>query len=299
MHKMNSGGRGSSLTAAEMKTATSHRTWSAMNLGKDRTCHAFLMIEGSGKITEANEIAIALTGPCLVWLPENSPSQFHLSAGGRGATFSVKSEFILRTLGAMSFGQQLRPNLDSRLVLPSERLHQHLDEISVSFSALVREANEQAAGSQEMISAHLGLIFLHVWRISSLVSARRSAQGANLPTAQRFQNLLELHYHENLNIDEYAEILGVTRAHLHSACLRALERTPLSLVHERIIDEAIQRLEHTTLPVEQVAYSLGFRESGYFNRFFKRLTGETPGAYRLRVVSEKKPVDGTSFAAWP
>ena len=56
--------------------------------------------------------------------------------------------------------------------------------------------------------------------------------------------------------------------------------TPLSLIHERLVEEACQRLEQTELSIEQIGYSLGFRDPGYFNRFFKRRRGLAPGAYR-------------------
>jgi AraC family transcriptional activator of pobA len=48
-----------------------------------------------------------------------------------------------------------------------------------------------------------------------------------------------------------------------------------------------------------VAYSLGFREPAYFNRFFKRVTGQSPGAYRRSCRSARSAVTAESFAAWP
>ncbi len=93
-------------------------------------------------------------------------------------------------------------------------------------------------------------------------------------------------------------MLGVTRAHLHDACLKTFGKTPLALVHSRLIDEARQRLSHTALPVEQIAYSLGFGDPAYFNRFFKRLTDDTPGRFRQRAL-ERSELGGASFADWP
>jgi AraC family transcriptional regulator, transcriptional activator of pobA len=66
-----------------------------------------------------------------------------------------------------------------------------------------------------------------------------------------------------------------------------------------LFEEARLRLENTEFPVEQIAYGLGFRDPGYFNRFFKRLTGITPGAYRQTIATAGSTVDAPSFAAWP
>jgi AraC family transcriptional regulator, transcriptional activator of pobA len=80
--------------------------------------------------------------------------------------------------------------------------------------------------------------------------------------------------------------------------MRSVGATPLSLVHERLIEEACQRLEQTELSIEQIGYSLGFRDPGYFNRFFKRRRGLAPGAYR-KTARVGPAGEAPSFAAWP
>ena len=83
------------------------------------------------------------------------------------------------------------------------------------------------------------------------------------------------------------------------ACARSARCTPLKLVHDRLLEEARLRLENTEFPVEQIAYGLGFRDPGYFNRFFKRLTGVAPGTYRQTIATARSTNDAPSFAAWP
>jgi AraC-like DNA-binding protein len=39
-------------------------------------------------------------------------------------------------------------------------------------------------------------------------------------------------------------------------------------------------LFHTQQPLKEIAYDLGFADASYFNRFFKRETGQTPAEYR-------------------
>ncbi len=63
--------------------------------------------------------------------------------------------------------------------------------------------------------------------------------------------------------------------------------------------EAKLRLEQTELRVEQVAYGLGVRPAAYFNHFFKRLTGQSPDAYRRIRRATRIAIEPDSFAAWP
>jgi AraC family transcriptional activator of pobA len=64
-------------------------------------------------------------------------------------------------------------------------------------------------------------------------------------------------------------------------------------------EEARLRLENTELPIEQIAYGLGFRDPGHFNRFFQRLTGVSPGSYRQNIATARSTIAAPSFAAWP
>jgi AraC family transcriptional activator of pobA len=61
------------------------------------------------------------------------------------------------------------------------------------------------------------------------------------------EQLVELHYRDNLSIDIFAKLLGVTRGHLHDACGRNAGCTPLKLVHNRLLEEAQLGLENTEI----------------------------------------------------
>jgi AraC family transcriptional regulator, transcriptional activator of pobA len=52
------------------------------------------------------------------------------------------------------------------------------------------------------------------------------------------------------------------------------------LIARRLLEAAQRDLVFTPSPVQKVAYSLGFSDPAYFNRFFRRMTGTTPGAFR-------------------
>jgi AraC-like DNA-binding protein len=51
-------------------------------------------------------------------------------------------------------------------------------------------------------------------------------------------------------------------------------------------DAAIALLEHTDLPLQQVALRVGFSEPSTFHRAFKKWTGVAPGEYRQRQARD-------------
>jgi AraC family transcriptional activator of pobA len=290
------GAAGPAVIARRMETALSGRTWSIGGLEGESRCQAFLVLHGEGTFADAGGTTIELSAPFMLWLPRLALGEFRLPAGSDGVVASIAENFILRSVGDSPVAAHLRPLLSQTTVAPQDKIAANLAEIEIAFAALVRESHEQKPGASAMMSHHLGSLLLHLWRASSSDSTIR---GTRATTVQRFRQLIELHYRDNLPIEAFAKMLGVTRTHLHDACGRSARRTPLKLVHERLLEEARLRLENTEFPVEQIAYGLGFRDPGYFNRFFKRHAGVSPGAYRQNIVTARAAIAAPSFAAWP
>jgi AraC family transcriptional activator of pobA len=290
------GSVGPAVIARRMETALSDRTWSIGGLEGESRCQAFLVLHGNGTFDDDGGTIVELATPFMLWLPRLARGEFRLPAGSDGVVASIAENFILRTVGDSPVAAHLRPLLSQTTVAPHDRIAGNLPEIEISFAALVRESHEQKPGASAMMSHHLGSLLLHLWRASSSSSTVR---GTRATTVQRFRQLIELHYRDNLPIEAFAKMLGVTRTHLHDACGRSARCTPLKLVHERLLEEARLRLENTEFPVEQIAYSLGFRDPGYFNRFFKRQAGVSPGAYRQNIATARSTIAAPSFAAWP
>ena len=79
---------------------------------------------------------------------------------------------------------------------------------------------------------------------------------------------------------EYARQLAVHVNHLNRALKETTGKTTSDLIAERVIQEAVALLKHTTWNVSEIAHSLGFEEPTHFNNFFKKRTHQTPTMYR-------------------
>lgn len=88
------------------------------------------------------------------------------------------------------------------------------------------------------------------------------------------------HYREELTLKDLADQLGYSRLYLSRYINQSLKLSFPDLIHEHRISQAIYLLEHTAMPVSEVAYDCGYGSLRSFNRCFKRITGKTPREYR-------------------
>jgi AraC family transcriptional activator of pobA len=147
---------------------------------------------------------------------------------------------------------------------------------------LLREFTRAAHGRQ---SALRGLL------TALLANFRRLKAGTEHPDADgtgarelvaRFRELLEQRLHERPSVAQYATALGVTEARLRRACVAITARTPVELIQRRVLLEAERLLRYTSMPINQIAYHLGFDDPAYFSRFVTRGTGRAPRLVRKR-----------------
>ena len=83
-------------------------------------------------------------------------------------------------------------------------------------------------------------------------------------------------------VEELCARSGVTRRTLERRFRTATGYSPIAYVQQLRIREARRLLERTTIPVEQVGFTVGYQNIAYFRRLFSRTTRLGPGAYRRK-----------------
>lgn len=115
---------------------------------------------------------------------------------------------------------------------------------------------------------------------------RQYAKEYNLPFiapknnyAYKFKQLLEQRIADNLTVNDYAELTGVSRICLNRTVKEHFGVTVSEMIKHRMVEEIKTRLLFSGLSVKEVAYSLHFSEPNHMMRFFKSQTGMTVCEY--------------------
>ncbi len=109
----------------------------------------------------------------------------------------------------------------------------------------------------------------------------------------QLQEWLQGHYMIANPIEELAARATLSERSIERRFRKATGNTPLSYVQNLRISEARRRLERTDMPVEEIGFEVGYENTAFFRRVFKRMTRLTPGAYRRKfqmagIMPEKK-----------
>lgn len=146
---------------------------------------------------------------------------------------------------------------------------------------LEQEVESNALGRGAALESLLTMLLLVL--IRALPADQLDHDGAkrsNLRLADRFRDLINQYYGKNLRLQDYTSMMAVSVAQLRAACISATGQSPTKMIHSRIVTEAKRSLIFSDLPVEQIAFALGFDDAAYFTRFFRKQVGQTPSQFR-------------------
>jgi AraC family transcriptional activator of pobA len=122
-----------------------------------------------------------------------------------------------------------------------------------------------------------------LWGFAARSGAAMSADmhcGQDLDRLRQFRLLLESHYTHHWPVERYARQLRLSETSLNRLCRRLTGGTGFDLVQQRLALEARRRLIHVQSSVSGIASELGFKDSAYFCRFFRRHSGVSPNEFR-------------------
>lgn len=133
---------------------------------------------------------------------------------------------------------------------------------------------EDVTAQYDMLQAYLKQFIIHSVRIKKEHHIIKNNDETKL--FKDFSVLVEQNFKTLHSVTNYANRLGVSPKSLTKHFQKIGTQTPSGFIKNRIILEAQRQLIYSTNSVKQIAYHLGFNDSAYFTRFFKKATSKSP-----------------------
>lgn len=221
-------------------------------------------------------------GPMFFLTPPTVPHSFTTEEGSDGHVLTVRQQLVWSLLEEspdLGAAQRVAPvcvatgHVSDEARLDVARVERLFDELRLEFEA-------DRPGRELALTTLTRLIFVSLFRLSANSLPAQSVRRDELALFHRFNLEIEAHYKAHWTLLDYARTLNVTEARLNSVCRRIAGVPSKRVVHDRLMQEARRLLTFTRMSVNEIGYQLGFKDPGYFCRFFARHAGTTPSGYR-------------------
>ncbi|MBB2950676.1 helix-turn-helix domain-containing protein [Sphingobacterium sp. JUb56] len=158
-----------------------------------------------------------------------------------------------------------------------------LQELDHIIKIISTEVDKEDA-DEELIKALLNVLIVQCYGLS----VKYPVKDHNVQSIyDSFKALLKQHYHKQHQVKFYADRLNVTTRTLNQSVRKSTLKTPKQLIDAHLLLEAKRLLYWSKVPAKEVAWELGFETDSYFNRFFKKYTGETPKEFHKKQFHDK------------
>ena len=186
--------------------------------------------------------------------------------------------------GLMPLLFPLRPRFNNRLNRIMRTDLQPGEKIAATAFGMADELAQQRPGWETAVEDYLRIFLLEACRCLAAGEVKPAVTEWSAATVRldTVRNWLDAHYSEPVTLEQLAKKAGCSRNYLCRAFKNYSGKTVFDYLLERRIQAAMMRLRGSEEKIIGIAYDCGFHELSYFNRVFKRLTGQTPLAYRRK-----------------
>ncbi len=214
---------------------------------------------------------------CVIWIPPGVVHSFDFLPGTLGRVISFSDDLLLnqtdsriRTLFSQS------PNTADCIVYSLKSAE--FKQLKLLASELEQELERMQLGQALMAQSLVNAIFINIYRRQEELGQIQTNHTNTL--WWEFKRLLDKHYREHLSVAEFADLLSITPSKLNRLAKQFSQKNVKFHTQQRLLTEIKRKLLFTRQSIDEITYELGFKDSGYFCRFFKRNTNMTPGEFR-------------------
>lgn len=158
---------------------------------------------------------------------------------------------------------------------------------------LIKQNCENPIGFELISKASI----LHIWKElfsfavqSNPVSNRKIAAQDEQRVKQAILYIQE-HYMESITLDDIADSILVSKSECCRCFKRTLNVTPFEYLMKYRILESTKKMHKKTLEsISEIAGSVGFNNTSYYNKIFKKYMSCTPTEYRRSIKKELPPI---------
>ncbi|MDO5294497.1 MAG: response regulator [bacterium] len=183
-------------------------------------------------------------------------------------------ELLVSYFEQMYIGNEFRREALGLYTVVKRMMERNMPEL---FMKDMEEMAEEMYSSLEMRA-----VFNNLFDYASQCNEKRPDR--NLLLIQEVCRYLEKHYNEEISLEEAASVIGFSSFYFTKLMKEYLNMSYVDYITHLRIEKAKQLMQETTLSLKEIGQEVGYQNSNYFTRVFKRTEGITPSQYKQDFV---------------
>ena len=126
----------------------------------------------------------------------------------------------------------------------------------------------------------------------TLDEAIKSFGARAVKISQEGKQYMDLHYMDDIGVDTMARMFQVSANYFNKMFKQAYSISSKEYLINIRVGHAMEYLKNPALPIREAGIMVGYEDSNYFTRIFKKKTGMTPIEYRNKCFFQPDGVQG-------
>lgn len=238
-----------------------------------------LILKAGGARVQMDEKQQSLIGSWAIIVPAGVVHSFRFAPDTDGRVITI-AEPMLEDVYREKAARFIKPLLSQPTYINFNGHKTLFSDIWPLISLLEKESKQTREGRVLMSEYLIKAVLLLLRRQQQISGDQNSSVTTQSNQIHALKELIEQHYKSHWSSEQYAQELGSSVSRLNRLSKTMLNQSIHDLIRDRLLLEAKRNLLYTSRSVEEIAYELGFKDPGYFSRFFKKISGVPPGRFR-------------------
>lgn len=207
--------------------------------------------------------------------------------GIRGFHLIFQNDFLSDFFDDKLFAYRLQYFYNSQNPQYLRLEHEDYRIIKFTFDEIMAEINKYQNDSAHIIRS---LLYFSLSKLNRLYSNHYNLSSNTQlnSTVYKFKELLELNIRNLHSVEEYCNLLHVTRHQMNKMVKGLTGHTSKEVINNRLLQEVKMELRYTNKTIAEIAIELNFSEPNNLTRFFKKMKGISPAMYRINYQNDSK-----------
>ncbi|HEY8500804.1 MAG TPA: AraC family transcriptional regulator, partial [Clostridia bacterium] len=238
-----------------------------------------------------NDRKFRVTKGDLFILSYDVPHGFFAESSGKTQPIVYNCVFMPNFLDAQLLGSRHFSDIFSSFLFKSffpeeysSKADLHLSgtdykDIGKLFQKMYEEYRHRNKGYIEIIRAYLIELLVKVFRLMDK-NTQNNISSQNQRLILKAVDYLKTHYNSDIRLEDLATKSFISKNYFSRLFKEVTGINFTDYIQNIRINEACNLLQNTDMKIIDIAYEVGFKDIKFFYEVFKKLTGETPGAFR-------------------